>query len=85
MKTCKDCYNFSICREPYTDKEIIQYTTGDITNLCTIFKDKRNYVEVIRCGECRQYIRKGGRCWKLGFNCSVDDYCSQAERVVYRG
>ena len=80
MKTCKDCYNFNICDEPYTDKEIIQYTTGDITNLCMIFKDRKNYVEVVHCGECRCFL-KSGRCSKLNIICTAYDYCSKGERI----
>ena len=83
MKTCKDCYNFSICIEPYTDREIVQYTTGDITNLCKLFKDKKDYVKVVHCGECRHFI-PNGKCWKMGGNWSADDFCSKGERMVNR-
>ena len=85
MKTCKDCFNFSMCDEPYTEDEIQEYTTGDIRTLCMIFKDKADYVEPVRCKECIHYMPKTSRCWRMCFPMTADDYCSLGEKKVKNG
>ena len=82
MKTCRDCALFNNCQEPYTESEIKEYTTGDVRTLCKLFEDIGDYEKVTKCKDCRQYLPKSGRCWKLNLNCTGDDYCSKAERVV---
>ena len=85
MKTCRDCALFNNCEEPYTESEIKEYTTGDITNLCKLFEDIGNYQKVTKCVDCRWYLQKSKGCWKQGGYWSVNDYCSKAERMVHRG
>jgi hypothetical protein len=81
MKTCRDCALFNNCEEPYTESEIIEYTTGDIRTLCKLFEDIGDYSKITKCKDCRQYL-PSGRCWKVGGIWSADDYCSKAERKV---
>lgn len=89
MKTCKDCFNFSMCDEPYTEEEIKEYTISGIAVLCRAFKDKANFIEIsdmhnyikpVRCKDCTQYLERSGRCWRMCFPMGADDYCSKAER-----
>lgn len=50
--TCKDCIYYEVCKE-------LRY--GDISN-CNIedcggrFKNKADYVEVVRCKDCKCYL-----------------------------
>ena len=51
--TCKDCIHYKVCQY-HIDEE-----TEMSVNECDDFKNKADFVEVVRCGKCKWYI--GGR------------------------
>jgi hypothetical protein len=54
--TCKDCLHCEACEGTYRyyDDEYINEVSfsGDVRDLCTIFKNKADFVEVVRCKDC---------------------------------
>lgn len=45
--TCKDCFYYDIlCKDTLQDDEL---------QLCDSFKNKADFVEVVRCGECKHF------------------------------
>lgn len=84
MITCKDCYLYDGCIAGH----LHCYEENDIKNNCNNFKNKNNYVEVIRCKDCKYFYQKtlvGGFC-KCGEVCGGDSrmranegFCSYGE------
>jgi hypothetical protein len=83
--TCKDCIHYEVCED-------LRY--GDISN-CNVkdcggfFKNKADFVEVIRCKDCKHYDY--GRCSKISYIMDgyyqgsfevkkPTDFCSYGER-----
>ncbi len=42
--TCKDCIHINVCRA---------YEPEDAECICNHFKNKADFVEVVRCGKCK--------------------------------
>lgn len=69
MAMCKECIHYYVCRDVYKDRL-----------RCADFKNKADFVEVVRCKDCKHYDGK----WL----CSIggvpsrkkDDFCSYGER-----
>ena len=87
FKTCEDCIGFEFCEILYTENEIKDIILeGDIRNLCDDFKDKENFVEVVKCKDCL-YARErygkleciNGLSFRNTYN-SPNMYCSYGER-----
>lgn len=88
MAKCKDCVHFPVC-EPYTNPNESYPEVGG----CPVFKSKGNFVEVVRCKDCkhwRRYIGVTGDVCSFG-ECDAhdletvvesdeDDFCSYGER-----
>lgn len=92
--TCKDCIHNSLCgtftRPCYPDE------VNASERLCKDFKNKADFVEVTRCKNCKQFIKKGeeflkddvfGVCEKSrtgffddGEEVYGNDFCSYGER-----
>lgn len=55
--TCKDCVHYQVCAENgiyFTDDYIKGITIhNDVRSLCQRFKNIKNFVEVVRCKDCR--------------------------------
>ena len=77
MTTCKDCLKYDIC--PFNSE------THEKEN-CKYFKDKTNFVEVVRCKDCLYATERYGH-----INCThgvpyrnswnkLDEYCSHGVR-----
>lgn len=49
MATCKDCVHCDVC-----DMPIITDGRKNASN-CKKFKNKADFVEVVRCGECKHF------------------------------
>lgn len=83
-KKCGDCIHADICKQVNGG-----WFSRDNPAYCKGFKDQENYVEVIRCNDCKQWggVVYGGRCkqWSAPlsgityFTCA-DDFCSYGER-----
>ena len=87
-KTCGDCIHAVICKQVnggwFSPKNIAY---------CTAFKDRAEYVPVVRCKDCKwykegKYLAPNKFCYRLkdrsgehiGYNFSDDDFCSYGER-----
>lgn len=58
--TCKDCIHCEACEGTprFYDDEYIKDVTfsGDVRDLCPTFKNKADFVEVVRCEKCKYRI-----------------------------
>ena len=90
MATCSKCIHFADClidkRTRYYGKDI---ACANVEELCKFFKDKSNFVEVVRCRDCKHWDCYGGEdahkgdCNELvGLDSCMyeDDFCSCGER-----
>lgn len=54
--TCRDCIHCDACEgtPQFYDDEYIKDVTfsGDVRDLCPTFKNKSDFVEVVRCKDC---------------------------------
>lgn len=51
-KTCKDCVHYDVCK--YKDEKVsLGITVKETMHNCKDFKNKADFVEVVRCGECK--------------------------------
>ena len=87
FKTCEDCVGYQFCSSYYTESEIKDVSIGgDIRNLCGWFEDKENFVEVVRCKDCKFYEKaeydEGFKtvCRLYKRQMQENDYCSYGER-----
>ena len=87
--TCKDCIHYDLCMDKFK-KQYSIYADKNITvDECEHFKNKADFVEVVRCRECK-YSREQGKvlgvtsykfCSKHNISClSSYDFCSYGER-----
>lgn len=77
--TCKDCIHDMACGEVDVFRLAIMHN-NKAEKYCKNFKNKADFVEVIRCGKCR-FRNTDGFCFKningVGYKkVSADDYCS---------
>lgn len=77
MTTCKDCLKYDIC--PFDSKTYKREN-------CKYFKDKINFVEVVRCKDCLYATERYGHLncihgvsYRNSWN-KPDDYCSYGVR-----
>lgn len=96
MAYCIDCLHFDICQFNEQEQAVINLKpsyrdiSNDIADGCKFFKNKADFVEVVRCKECKHYTnidtyRNPPRldfhwCNKLGNVTKENDYCSYGER-----
>ena len=81
MSTCKDCLHIDVC------KDYASYDKDSIIS-CDNFKNKADYVEVVRCKDCKKFMpyeweEHKGDCEEFSeLNCCLyeDDFCSYGER-----
>ena len=87
--TCKDCFYYEdMCKEHLI--ECAEHGEAErILNPCSKFKNKADFVEVVRCKDCRrceividQFDNDWYFCTKTIDNAEVkhDDFCSYGER-----
>lgn len=76
METCKDCIHDEIC-----DMPIITDGRKNASN-CKKFKNKSDFVEVVRCAECLHYDFQHHQCDNpLGlWSTYMDKFCCYGER-----
>ena len=53
MAKCKDCVHYDACKDAY-DGNWDDFDECDL--YCEHFKNKADFVEVVRCKECRFYV-----------------------------
>ena len=74
--TCKDCIHRGLC-------DAHGYIDADD---CAFFKNKADFVEVVRCEKCKHYVANyctrdiNGR--TNMFRMNADDFCSYGERTI---
>lgn len=83
--TCNDCIHYDACKNillnskpEYKNKNLI------VTGVCKLFKNKADFVEVVRCGQCKYWKLNphnlhGGYCRHCE-GASIDHFCSYGER-----
>lgn len=86
MTKCGDCIHFPTCKKYVDENECFPEVGG-----CEAFKNKADFVEVVRCSECKhlKIINKNGvyaKCKKTGYRFLLwaedtgKHFCSFAER-----
>lgn len=72
--TCNDCLYYDVCPLGLA----IQGKTG----VCLKFKNKSDFVEVVRCKKCKRYSTEFQMCLRSSgiTNAKPDDFCSYGER-----
>lgn len=91
MATCNDCLHEELCMSrtdttPFTKTEYRDL--DNVENFCENFKNKADFMEVVRCKDCkhsREQDRVFGitdyKCSKHNISClSPYDFCSYGER-----
>ena len=76
MASCKDCIHEEIC-----DMPIITDGRKNASN-CKKFKNKADFVEVVRCKDCKRYSTELRMCLSSSgiMNAKPKDFCSYGER-----
>ena len=81
---CLDCIHYDACidAERLDDSSLITLIQhNDMTEWCDIFKNKSDFVEVVRCKDCAIPHNKWTGCPKLnGLIPPPDFYCGYGER-----
>lgn len=78
MATCKNCIHQRVCYAliesglPYLDNGKLPAEA-----FCMAFKNKLDFVEVVRCKDCKYW--NNGDCYRLELS-RPDDFCSYGER-----
>ena len=83
--TCKDCIHYDVCViVEHSDEDYDHYTEYG----CEDFKNKADFVEVVRCKDCKKFMpyegeEHKGDCEEFPeLQCCFyeDDFCSYGER-----
>ena len=88
MARCGDCLYYPTCKNYVDENESFPEVGG-----CKAFKDKADFVEVIRCKDCKcykEYLHHStkeptgwGKCTKIemDIDLAANDFCSYGERT----
>lgn len=84
--TCKDCIHIDVCNE----HEILMHTVNNLYELmyqegvdksCKHFRNKADFVEVVRCKDCRHANDCGTIChYGVGRDVKPDHFCGYGEK-----
>ena len=93
--TCKECLYYEVCKD-YLVKCAEHGEAERINNPCTKFKNKADFVEVVRCKDCKHWHKKVfdpiiehhiGEChcsqWEndyFWYETNENNFCSYGER-----
>ena len=97
MATCKNCFHYEACsgfKPTDLDKDVWHYCQmgipeeiPDIDQRCDSFKDRKSWVEVVRCKDCKYWNVHPingkltlGKCVKLSRVMADTWFCSYGER-----
>ncbi len=77
MASCKDCIHYEdMCKEHLI--ECAEHGEAErILNPCVKFKNKADFVEVVRCFNCVFYDIEDYNCREFDCNMPCDGYCSK--------
>ena len=79
MAKCTDCLHCGVCAHRY--ERLCKGTkVEDLNHACTKFKDSTNYVEVVRCEDCKHYRTSGCAMDTYAFDVVEEGFCSYGER-----
>ena len=81
--TCKDCTHEELCKDRLSKQGYSNYAKRNlIVEDCEYFKNKADFVEVVRCEKCRAFDEYhypvedfDGRCILDGIERDKDFYC----------
>lgn len=90
MATCKDCIHEDLCGT-FT-RPCMPDEANASERLCKDFKNKADYVEVVRCKDCKRCFEKRTKrnkqlmrfCMRMDGNeyqVNANDFCSYGERM----
>ena len=86
--TCKDCIYFKRCVVLGVELDIKHNKEADKN--CRHFKNKADFVEVVRCSKCKRWIKNSnfptdtsGFCFYHYIDTNENDFCSYGEPVNY--
>lgn len=79
--TCKDCIHYDVCQE-YLFKCAEHGEAERLLNPCRKFKNKADFVEVVRCKDCEYKEKETNKWCKYWYKfCAYDDnYCCNGKR-----
>ena len=85
--TCRVCIHEKVCSKPYYGNDI---ACNNVEELCENFKNKADFVEVVRCVECKYCLKRtcpttGVEVFGCGYGTTAfgvhsAHYCSYGER-----
>ena len=88
--TCKDCIFNEICERQEDLVQLDDLTwdeygeSNEVERYCSTFRNKADFVEVVRCGKCEHWIywadEKRCSCDLHHIRTNRDDFCSYGER-----
>ena len=79
--TCKDCIHYEICKDDCESGYLFESENGDFCDDdCEHFKNKADFVEVVRCANCKHLVVYDNWCTYFGHKKSDDDFCSYGKR-----
>ena len=84
MATCKDCIHYEVCIDYVCDEHFTKETNQTTREMfspigCENFKNKTDFVEVVRCKECANGCHKTDisvLCRIFNVLMITEDYCS---------
>ena len=86
--TCKDCIHYMACKTMLESQYYVVDGGGkNADKLCKEFQNKDNFVDVVRCKDCKYWQDNNGgypheECrWNKNETPNTDDYCSYGERI----
>lgn len=90
MATCKNCFHYEACsgfKPTDLDKDVWHYCQmgipeeiPDIDQRCDSFKDRKSWVEVVRCKDCKDHDKCEVEDLLRYFDPTSEPYCSVGER-----
>ena len=83
MAKCKECVHYGVCKVLVGEQKIrIADNACSFAEKCVGYKQKENFVEVVRCKDCKSLEITGcyGECRKLVRIVKPWDFCSYGER-----
>ena len=80
MFTCKDCAHYEVCFD-FTHLKYSKNLPDNREDVCDHFKNKADFVEVVRCKDCTYCSEHYNIChYGVGRDVKPDHYCSYGER-----
>ena len=83
----EECLHYEACREMFTPDDITDSFEDAIScEFCTLFKNKADFVEVVRCKDCRYLLKDTMICSNKNNMTSINKrvyyghFCSYGER-----